>query len=103
METKSPSDFVKPDLKNLRPEIKQYIINLEKENLKLHSKIAKLQVANLSISNKNKTMEKEIVKLNKQTNGLTIYLPYNGRGPSLPTHVQTADGKYIEIDYKHDK
>lgn len=98
----NPSDFIKPNLKNLEPKIVLYINYLEKENLKLQSEIAKLQVANLSISNKIKAMEKEISGLTKRTNSATILLPYKIGGP-LPTHVKTAGDKLIEIFYEHDK
>ena len=75
---------------------------LEKEISKIVTKNAKLYVANVSMSNKVKALEKEIVKLTKHTDNVTIVMPYKIGGP-LPTHVQTANDKYIEIFYKHDK
>ena len=102
MKSERPSDLIKPSLKNVEVDVVLYIGHLEKENIKLHSKIAKLQVANLSITNEKIAVEKELAKLTKYSNKVKIFLPYNGSG-QLPTHVQTADGEFIEIFYKHDK
>ena len=102
MAAKSQPNIVKPNFKNLEPDAVLYISHLENENLKLHSEIAKFQVTDFSKSNKIKAMEKEIVKLTKHTDNVTIVLPYK-IGDKLPTHVQTADDKLIEIFYKHDK
>lgn len=52
--------------KNLHPDVKLYIRNLEKENSKLQSKIVKLGVTNISYTNKIIAMEKEIKALTKK-------------------------------------
>lgn len=96
-EASSP-EISKPALENLEPEIKLFIIQLEKENLKLHEQIAKLKTSDISKSNKIKAMEKEIYKLTKQSNNVIIYLPYNCRD-GLPTHIQAPDGKMVEVFY----
>lgn len=96
-EASSP-EVSKPVLENLEPKIKLFITQLEKENLKLHEQIVKLQVSDISKSNKIKAMEKEISELTKQSNNVTIYLPYNCRD-GLPTHIQTPDGKMVEVSY----
>jgi hypothetical protein len=49
----------KSSLKGSTPEVRNYIHYLELENKKLQRQVAKLQVANLSISNK----ENEVLKL----------------------------------------
>lgn len=62
--------------KNLDPEVKLYIQNLEKENFKLQSIIAKLKVSDFSKSNEIIALNKEIKKLTSlQKNQVRIYLP----------------------------
>jgi hypothetical protein len=63
----------KPDLKNLEPDVKYYILYLEKENLKLQRQIAKFQVSNFSNSNKIIAMEKEIKNFQ---NLIVIHISY---------------------------
>jgi hypothetical protein len=97
------SESSKPYFKNLESNVKNYIRQLETENAQLQKKIAKLEVANLSITNKINAVEKEVKRLT--INPIicpTIVLPYNGHEP-LPTHVETADGKRIRIYYKTKK
>ena len=96
---KSSSEFTKPNLKNLQPEIKLYITHLEQENLRLQKQVAKLQVSYLSVTNKIKAMEKEITALTKKEGfSIVIYLPYDG-SDKLPTHVETSDNTFIQIFY----
>ncbi len=59
----SPLSDFKSKLKASDPEIQRYIVALEKENSKLHEKIAKQQVENVSSNNRIKALEKEFAKL----------------------------------------
>jgi hypothetical protein len=54
---KRPNDLTKK-LKTCDPEIKNYVLALEDDNLKSQEKIAKLQVENLSYQHKIKVLEK---------------------------------------------
>jgi hypothetical protein len=64
---KSNSSFpIKPPLKDIRSDVCLYIKYLELENSKLQRNIAQLQVANLSISNKNDEMVKLLAKKDKE-------------------------------------
>ena len=83
--------------KSIELDHKLYTSKLEKENYKLHSKISKLRVENLTKSNEIKTLKIQIAKLNKnQPKGPVIYLPYNSFGPNA-THQQLINGSFKKI------
>jgi SMC interacting uncharacterized protein involved in chromosome segregation len=91
-------------LKGADPELSRYIVELEKKNIRLHKKVAKLQVEVLSKNN-------EIKALNKASSGVNIILqgsPDQGQNiapspPALPEaqpyqHPQPLiPGKPIQI------
>ncbi len=101
MKTSRSFNFSKPNLKNLEPDIKNYIQYLKAENAKLQKYILRLEMSDLSKTNKIKAMKKKIIKL-VDNQRVGIFLPYGGHG-ELPTHIQTLDGKFIKIYYKHKK
>jgi hypothetical protein len=51
-----PRDITKK-LREADPELSMYIVELEKENLRLHKKIAKLQIENTTKDNKIKALK----------------------------------------------
>ena len=53
-----PTEITKK-LKGADQELSMYIVELEKENLRLHKQIAKLQVENLTKDNEIKALEKD--------------------------------------------
>jgi hypothetical protein len=50
-------------LKVADPELSRYVVELEKENLRLHKKVAKLQVENLTKDNEITTLKKAQPKI----------------------------------------
>lgn len=74
-------------LKAADPELSMYIVELEKENLRLHKKIAKLQVENL-------TKDNEIKAIKKAQPGVTIIFegsPDQGQNtPTIPPSLPEA-------------
>jgi hypothetical protein len=64
-------------------ELRNYIMELEKKNLKLHDKLAKLQVQNVSQQNEIKAIQKEIKALK------------NGEIKGAFSHLSTDDLKNI--------
>jgi hypothetical protein len=46
-------------LRGADPELSMYIVELEKENLRLHKKVAKLQVENVTKDNEIKALKKD--------------------------------------------
>jgi hypothetical protein len=54
-----PEDITKK-LKGADPELSMYIVALEKENFRLHKKVAKLQVANVTKDNEIKALQKAL-------------------------------------------
>ena len=69
-----PEDITKK-LKGADPELSMYIIELERENLKLHKKVAKLQVANVTKNNEIKQLKKGMVRFS-----MPIILPVENKG-----------------------
>ena len=51
-----PTEITKK-LKGAHPELSMYIVELEKENLRLHKQVAKLQVKNLTQDNEIKALK----------------------------------------------
>jgi len=56
-----PTDITKK-LKGVDPELSMYIKELERENLKLHKKVAKLQVEIVTKDNEIKVIKKGLVR-----------------------------------------
>lgn len=55
-----PMSSLKDKLKKCDLEVQNYVVALEKENLKFQPTIAKLQVANMTLNNRIKALLKEI-------------------------------------------
>jgi hypothetical protein len=64
-----PTDITKK-LKGADPELSMYIVELEKENDRLHKQVAKLQVRNTSKDNEIKALKQAQPKLNVVFKGL---------------------------------
>jgi len=64
-----PKEITKK-LKGADPELSMYIIELEKENLRLQKKVAKLQVENTSKDNEIKALKQAQPKVNIVVKGL---------------------------------
>ncbi len=64
-----PTEITKK-LKVADPELSKYIIELEKDNLRLHKQIAKLQVNNLTQGNEIKALKQAQPKVTFIMNGI---------------------------------
>ena len=60
------------------PLVKKYIADLKRENFKLHNKIVKLEINNITLKNRVRAQDKEIKKF-KKTNRLGIQLTIGAR------------------------
>ena len=76
---------VNPTIKNLHPNVKNYISELEKENRNLHKKIAQLEVKHLSAKNRVIAQEKEFKKFQQENPPLdkAISDAWNKRKPKI--------------------
>ena len=74
---KRPKD-ISAKLKVCEPELNLYICELEKINLRLHMKIAKLQAQNMDYQNEIKTLK----KLNPQADININFFPSHNKKPA---------------------
>lgn len=63
-----------------QPDLQNYIVALEKENLKLHKQVTKFQVQDTSKQNRIKALEKEL-KAESKKHGLVLNITYSGENP----------------------